>query len=120
MQGSVEAILIADDHPLFRSALKQVIAEQYPGVPVLEAADIPEIQQQLGGRQNIDLVLLDLHMPGAHGFSALSFITGNYSECAVIVVSANTHATTVRRAIDYGASGFLAKSASVELMRKKG
>ena len=116
MRGSANTILIADDHPLFRAALKQVIATAYPGTTVLEAADIPAVQQVLPRRPAVDLVLLDLHMPGAHGFSALSFITGNYPSCAVIVVSANTHPETLRRAIDYGARGFLAKSADVEEM----
>lgn len=111
------AILIADDHPLFRAAMKQTIATSYPGTTVLEAADIPAVQHALGQRSGIDLVLLDLHMPGAHGFSALAFVTGNFPACHVIVVSANNHPETIRRALDYGAVGFLSKSAPVEEMQ---
>lgn len=118
MPNGPHAILIADDHPLFRSALKQIIATSYPAATVLEAADIPEVQQQLAKPQAIDLVLLDLHMPGAHGYSALAFITGNFADCSVIMVSANSHPETMRRALDYGASGFLSKSASVEEMQQ--
>jgi DNA-binding NarL/FixJ family response regulator len=107
------AILIADDHPLFRGALKQVIVNAYPDATLLEAADIPRVQQLLSQHGEVELLLLDLHMPGALGFSALAYVVGNYPNCATIVVSANTHPETVRRALDYGAAGFLSKSASI-------
>ena len=118
MPDEPHGILIADDHPLFRSALKQIIINTYPGARVFEAADIPEVQHWLAQAQDIDLVLLDLHMPGAHGYSALAFITGNCLKCSVIMVSANSHPETMRRALDYGASGFLSKSAAVEDMQR--
>jgi DNA-binding NarL/FixJ family response regulator len=117
MSGIPNTILIADDHPLFRSALKQTIAALYPDSKVLEAADIPAVQRHLGEIEQLDLVLLDLHMPGAHGFSALAFITGHHGACPVIMVSANGHPETIRRALDYGAAGFLSKSAPVDLMQ---
>jgi DNA-binding NarL/FixJ family response regulator len=118
MPGQPRTILIADDHPLFRSALTQIIASAYPGAQILEAADIPQVQANLSQHPSIDLVLLDLHMPGAHGYSALAFITGNHGGCPVIMVSANSHPETMRRAIDYGAAGFLSKSAAIELMQQ--
>jgi DNA-binding NarL/FixJ family response regulator len=118
MSGRPHAILIADDHPLFRSALKQIISDAYPDSQILEAADISAVQKYLAQSLPIDLVLLDLHMPGAHGYSALAFITGHHSISPVIVVSANNHPETMRRALDYGAAGFLSKSASVELMQR--
>ncbi len=117
MSGPPKTILIADDHPLFRSALKQTIGAVYPEAKLFEAADIPAVQHCLAESGQIDLVLLDLHMPGAHGFSALAFVTGNHSACPVIMVSANCHPETIRRALDYGAAGFLSKSAPVELMQ---
>jgi DNA-binding NarL/FixJ family response regulator len=117
MSDGPHSILIADDHPLFRAALRQVIDNTYPNAKVHEAADIPEVQACLAQAHAIDLVLLDLHMPGAQGFSALAFITGSYAQCAVIMVSANNHPETMRRALDYGASGFLSKSASVDEMQ---
>ena len=117
MPDEPHAILIADDHPLFRSALKQIIVGTYPKAEVFEAEDIPEVQHRLAQSRAIDLVLLDLHMPGAHGYSALAYITGNCANCSVIMVSANNHPETMRRALDYGASGFLSKSAAVEDMQ---
>ncbi len=118
MPGQPRAILIADDHPLFRSALMQVISISYPGTSLLEATDIPEVQRCLVERPDIDLVLLDLHMPGAYGFSALAFITGNFPDCKVVMVSANNHPETIQRALDYGAASFLSKSAPVEQMQQ--
>ena len=108
------SILIADDHPLFRGALKQVINNAFAGTAIYEAADIPHVQQTLSQHADIDLLLLDLHMPGAVGFSALSYVVGNYPRCSTIIISANTHPETVRRALDFGASGFLSKSAPIE------
>jgi DNA-binding NarL/FixJ family response regulator len=113
----VEAILIADDHPLFRAALKQLLAVDYPQTTVVEAADIPQVQRCVSQQPGIAMVLLDLHMPGAHGFSALSFLTGNYPHIPVVIVSANTHPQTVRRAVDFGAAGFLGKSTGIDEMR---
>ena len=98
MAEQIGAILIADDHPLFRGAMKQVITNAFPGIPLFEAEDIPQVQKILSRNEEIDLLLLDLHMPGAVGFSALSFVVGNYPQCSTIVVSANAHPETVRRA----------------------
>ena len=107
------SILIADDHPLFRVALRQVIAQLYPHADLFEAANVAELQQQVEQNKGIDLLLLDLHMPGALGFSALSWFIGHYPKTPAIMISANAHPETVRRAIDHGAAGFLSKSAEV-------
>ena len=108
------SILVADDHPLFRGALQQVISQLYPQAELHQAANVAELQQQAEQHPGIDLLLLDLHMPGALGFSALSWFIGHKSDTPVIMVSANSHPETVRRAIDHGAAGFLSKSAGVE------
>ncbi len=107
------SILVADDHPLFRGALQQVIAQLYPDAALLEAATVGELHEQMERHRSVDLLLLDLHMPGALGFSALSWFIGQYPDTPVIMVSANAHPETVRRAIDHGAAGFLSKSAEV-------
>ena len=110
------SILIADDHPLFRNALQQVIGQLYPQAALYEAADVAELQQQLELHRGVKLLLLDLHIPGALGYSALSWFTGQYPDTPVIMISANSHPDTVRRAIDHGAAGFLSKSTDVETM----
>ncbi len=110
------AILIADDHPLFRSALRQILGQCYPAAVLYEAATVAELQEQAEQHQPLSLLLLDLHMPGAMGYSALSWFTGQYRAIPVIMISANAHPETVRRALDHGAAGFLSKSAEVEDM----
>ena len=110
-------ILIADDHPLFRSALQQVIGQLYPSAELHEAANVAQLQQQVDQlHRDFDLLLLDLHMPGALGYSALSWFTGQHPKTPVIMISANSHPDTVRRALDHGAAGFLSKSAEVTVM----
>jgi DNA-binding NarL/FixJ family response regulator len=110
------SILIADDHPLFRAALHAVIKQHYPDASLDEAADVAELQQRADQLKRIDLLLLDLHIPGALGYSALSWFTGQYPGTPAIMISANTHPDTVRRALDHGAAGFLSKSAGIEEM----
>ncbi len=109
-------ILIADDHPLFRAALEQVLVQLYPDARLHLAASVAELQQQLERIGSQDLLLLDLHMPGALGFSALSWFVSQHPRTPVVVVSANVHPETVRRALDHGAAAFLAKSAEVLVM----
>ena len=110
------SILVADDHPLFRAALQQVLSQVYPDANIREAASVGELQQQVEQQPDLSLLLLDLHMPGALGFSALSWFIGHRPDTPVIMVSANSHPETVRRAIDHGAAGFLSKSTGVEDM----
>ena len=116
MQTREFSILIADDHPLFRAALLQVIGQMYPGALLSEAANVAELQQRVDEHREIKLLLLDLHMPGALGYSALSWFTGHYPDTPVIMISANSHPETVRRAMDHGAAGFLSKSVDMAEM----
>lgn len=117
MTAASFAILIADDHPLFRSALQQVLSQLYPDAELCEAANVAELQQQAESHPDAALLLLDLHMPGALGFSALSWFTGHRPQTPVIMISANAHPETVRRALDHGAAGFLSKSTGVPDMQ---
>jgi DNA-binding NarL/FixJ family response regulator len=110
------SVLIADDHPLFRAALQQVMEQIYPRATFSEAADVTELQKQVEDQKDLKLLLLDLHIPGAHGYSALSWFTGHYPSIPVIMISANAHPETVRRAIDHGAAGFLSKSIDTDTM----
>ena len=110
-------ILIADDHPLFRGALEQVISQAYPAASLCPAANVAELQSLVEQNGGADLLLLDLHIPGALGFSALSWFLGQHPRTPVIMISANVHPDTVRRAIDHGAAAFLSKSAEVATMQ---
>ena len=105
--------LVADDHPLFREALSQLLGGQ-SGVEVEHAETVAQLHDLVDRNGPPDLLLLDLHMPGATGFSALSWFVGNYPDKPVVVISANTHPDTVRKAVDHGAAAFLSKSSSTD------
>ena len=110
--------IIADDHPLFRDALRRLLQDDLLAGDVIAAVDsVAALHARVDAQGAPELLLLDLHMPGAHGLSALSWFVGNYPDRAVIMVSANTHPDTVRRAMDHGAAAFLSKSAPTALMR---
>jgi DNA-binding NarL/FixJ family response regulator len=103
-------IIIADDHPLFRGALRQAIASLMPASDVIEAGGLDELAAALERNGEIDLVLLDLTMPGMQGFSGLLYLRAQFPEIPVVVVSAHEDAAVIRRAIEFGASGFVPKS----------
>ena len=109
-------IIIADDHPLFRAALKQAVGQAVDNVEVIEADTIAALQHSVESCPEADLVLLDLNMPGAHGFSGLVFMRGQYPGLPVVMVSGTEDIQVIRKAIDYGASGFIPKSASLQLI----
>lgn len=111
-----QQIIIADDHPLFRAALRQAVSQAVQGVSVLEAETIAHLQGIVEQNQDADLVLLDLNMPGAHGYSGLVFLRGQYPGLPVVVVSGSEDIQVMRRAIDYGASGFIPKSAPLPVI----
>jgi DNA-binding NarL/FixJ family response regulator len=106
-------VLVADDHPLVRGALRQAVAQCLSSARVLEADTVDGARQKLSEQPGIDLLLLDLHMPDAHGFAGLFAIRAEFPSIPVIVVSATEDTQTMRRAIDYGAAGFVPKSTPV-------
>jgi DNA-binding NarL/FixJ family response regulator len=111
-------ILIADDHPLFRAALRGAAAEAAADVQTCEAASLDDVLALLDTRPDIDLVLLDLHMPGNHGLAGLAAIRAQFPAVAVVLVSANEDPHTVRRALDHGAAGYIPKSAGLDELRE--
>ncbi|MEH6368292.1 MAG: response regulator transcription factor ErdR [Pseudomonas marincola] len=112
-------ILIADDHPLFRSALQQALTLGLgSGVRLVEAASIAELEAHLAEKSDWDLVLLDLNMPGAYGFSGLILLRGQYPQIPVVMVSAQEEAAVVTRSREFGASGFIPKSSSLEVIQQ--
>lgn len=104
-------IVIADDHPLFRNALKQVIEQTYGNNSVTECADINSLQSLCQTANPIELILLDLHIPGAKGFSGLIYLVNNCPHIPVLMISANDSDEIISRAIHHGAAGFISKSA---------
>lgn len=112
-------ILIADDHPLFRSALQQALTISLgSSVRLVEAESIAQLEARLVEKSDWDLVLLDLNMPGAHGFSGLVLLRGQYPQVPVAMISAQEEAGVMARAREFGASGFIPKSSSLEDIQK--
>lgn len=109
--------VIADDHPLFRGALKQALAGVSNVATILEAGDFDSAKAIVAGNDDIDLVLLDLAMPGAAGLSGLISLRGINAAVPLVVVSAHDDPETIRRSLELGASGFISKSASMEEIR---
>ena len=104
-------ILIADDHPLFRSALRQALTLSLGNaVRLVEAENIAELEACLQDKSDWDLVLLDLNMPGAHGFSGLVLLRGQYPQVPVVMISAQEESMIMARAREFGASDFITKS----------
>jgi DNA-binding NarL/FixJ family response regulator len=101
-------ILIVDDHPLFRHALIQAVRYSFPQAQIHETAAVNEFYERLENGTEPDLVLLDLNLPGASGFSALVHVRAQYPS---IVVSAHEEASIIQRAIAHGAMGYIPKSA---------
>jgi len=104
-------IIIADDHPLFRGALCQALALAMPGARLREAGDLDDLIRALREDDAADLILLDLAMPGAQGFSGLIYLRAQHPAIPVAIVSASEDAANVRRAMSFGAVGFIPKSA---------
>jgi DNA-binding NarL/FixJ family response regulator len=109
--------VIADDHPLFRGALKQALSGLDGVAEILEAGNFEATKALVAGNGELDLLLLDLSMPGASGLSGLISLRGLHASVPVVVVSAHDDPETIRRSLELGASGFISKSASMEDIR---
>lgn len=109
--------VIADDHPLFRGALRQTLEALYPGAEILEAGALEDVTARLDESGEADLVLLDLTMPGMRGFSGLMFLRAQHASVPVVIVSANEEPQVIRRCIEFGASGFIPKSHGIDVIR---
>jgi DNA-binding NarL/FixJ family response regulator len=110
-------LVIADDHPLFRGALREAVSGLFEHVDIAEAGSFDEVTQLLERGAEVDLILLDLTMPGVRGFSGLMYLRAQYPSVPIVVVSANDDPAVIRRCMDFGASGFLPKTLDVESMR---
>ncbi|ACI91846.1 two component transcriptional regulator, LuxR family [Afipia carboxidovorans OM5] len=111
-------LVIADDHPLFRGALREAVTSVVPGTNIDEAGAFGELTALLEKESDIDLVLLDLSMPGVSGFSGLIYLRAQYPAIPVVVVSASDDGETIRRSMEFGASGFIPKRFGVETLRE--
>jgi DNA-binding NarL/FixJ family response regulator len=117
-EAAVHHLLIADDHPLFRGALREAVSRLLGRAEVGEAGTFEEVTERLEGGTDVDLILLDLSMPGARGFSGLMYLRAQYPALPVVVVSANDDPVVIRRCMEFGASGFIPKTLGIDAMRQ--
>jgi DNA-binding NarL/FixJ family response regulator len=118
MNDPLYRLVIADDHPLFRGALREAVSGLFDRVEITEAGSFEEVGRLLEKGGEFDLVLLDLSMPGVRGLSGLMYLRAQYPSVQVMVVSANDDPAVIRRCMDLGASGFISKTLGIEHMRE--
>ncbi len=111
-------LLIADDHPLFRGALREAVNGLFDRADIAEAGTFEEVTDVLERGGDVDLILLDLHMPGVRGFSGLMYLRAQYPSLPIVVVSANDDPAVIRRCMEFGASGFIPKTLGVDALRQ--
>jgi DNA-binding NarL/FixJ family response regulator len=109
--------VIADDHPLFRGALREAVSGLFKQVEIGEAGSFEDVAALLDRGGDVDLILLDLSMPGVRGFSGLMYLRAQYPSLPIVVVSANDDPAVIRRCMDLGTSGFIPKTLGIEEMR---
>ena len=109
-----ETVIVADDHPLFRTAIKEALEADQGQTNFLEANSFESLQQLVDQHKEVDLVLLDLHMPGVSGFAGLVYLCKRYPSVPVVIISANEDPVVIQRALEHGAAGFIPKSSSID------
>jgi DNA-binding NarL/FixJ family response regulator len=117
MTAAATHLVIADDHPLFRDALRQAVASVVASARIDEAGSFEELTALLAQDSDVDLVLLDLSMPGISGFSGLIYLRAQFPAIPVVIVSASDDGGTIRQSLDFGASGFIPKRFGVDTLR---
>ncbi|NMP31810.1 response regulator transcription factor [Thalassotalea sp. M1531] len=106
-------VIIADDHPLFRTALKQAVYECIPDAAIIEAESFNELLANIETQPSLEIVFLDLHMPGNDGFTGLTQLRNNHPDLTVIMVSSDERTDVMRKAINFGAAAFIPKSVNL-------
>ncbi|WP_295172771.1 response regulator transcription factor [uncultured Brevundimonas sp.] len=111
----MDRIVVADDHPLFRAALRSAVDKAAPGADVVECASLAEARAAMVAGP-VDLLLLDLKLSDSEGMAGLAAVRAEQPAVPVAVVSASEDAPVVRHALGLGAAGFIPKSSSLPQM----
>lgn len=109
-------VIIADDHPLFRAALKQAVNQTMAQTEILESENVDELMSAIEANPQLEIVFLDLHMPGNYGFTALTQLQNHHPDLLVIMVSSDDSPEIMQKAINFGASAFIPKSADLDVI----
>lgn len=108
-------VLLVDDHELFRSGLKFLLADLVENISFFEAPSCA-VAIELAAKSKFDIVLLDLHLPGVSGLDALALLRARIEEAIIVVVSAEESLDLIRQVIDAGAAGYIPKASSHAIM----
>jgi len=111
-------VLIVDDHPMFRDALRATVLQAFPQAGCVEVPTIDDALAEIDASGEIDLALLDLHLPGVHGFDGLIRLRSNHPRLPVVIVSGLESDTIIGEAMTFGAAGFVPKSSGGEVLAK--
>ena len=109
---------VADDHPLFRNAILEVIKQHYPDSIVEQSMDLDSTIRELEKNDETDLLLLDLHMPGSQDLFGLIMVREKFPSIPVAIISADEDPDTINRAMGHGASGYIPKSCSPQVIHQ--
>jgi len=113
---ALSRVLIVDDHPMFRDALRTAIQQSFPDSKSVEVPSIDDALSEIEACGDIDLALLDLHLPGVHGFDGLIRLRSNHPRLPVLIVSGLEQETIIEESMTFGAAGFVPKSSSGEVL----
>lgn len=108
--------LLADDHPLMREGVRQVLSQLGPSVEIIDAHDYPSLFAQTALHADLDLALVDLNMPGFVGMQGISQYRNRFPDIPLVVLSASESAHDVRCALEAGALGYIPKSVPAPAM----
>src|SRR6201986_112805 len=120
MTAASTHLVIADDHPLFRDALRQAVGSVVTSAKIDEAGSFEDLTALLEKDSDVDLIMLDLSMPGISGFSGLIYLRAQYPAIPVVIVSARDDGGPNSRSLDFGAAGFIPKRARGDSLRPRG
>jgi DNA-binding NarL/FixJ family response regulator len=108
--------LLADDHPLMREGVRQVLSQLEPQVEIIDAHDYPSLFAQTAAHTDLDLALVDLNMPGFVGMQGIAQFRNRFPDIPLVVLSASESPHDIRSALEAGALGYIPKAASTAVM----
>jgi DNA-binding NarL/FixJ family response regulator len=108
--------LLADDHPLMREGIRQVLAQLEPGLEIVDAHDYPSLLSRAAEHPDLDLALVDLNMPGFVGMQGITLFRNQFPEIPLVVLSASESPLDIRSALEAGALGYIPKATTAAAM----
>lgn len=109
-------ILLVDDHPLFREGMSLLLHSLLENVTTHEAGSSEEALEKLATLDQVDLMMIDIGLPGMSGLEGLSVVRRDFPDVPVVVLSSNDDRESVLSALDRGAMGFVPKSSSSKVL----